>query len=124
VTGFGLLGHLHNLVLGAGLGARLRASAVPVLGFARELAGAGLVPGGTRRNLAYVEPHVSFAAEISETERLVLCDAQTSGGLLIAVPAECEGRLVAELERRGALAAAVVGEVIEAESGGQVSVEC
>jgi selenide,water dikinase len=117
VTGFGLLGHLHHLLLAAGLGARLSAAAVPVFGFARDLAAAGLVPGGTRRNLAYVTPHVRFAATVAEVDRLVLCDAQTSGGLLVAVPAGSEASLQAELARRGALAAAVVGEVVEAAAG-------
>lgn len=117
VTGFGLLGHLHHLLLAAGVGARVSARAVPVFPFARELAAEGLLPGGTRKNLAYVTPHVRFAAGVAELDRLVLCDAQTSGGLLLAVPAGREGELQAELARRGALASAVVGEVVEAAAG-------
>ena len=116
VTGFGLLGHLHNLLGAAGLAARVEAAAVPVLDFVRPLIDDGVVPGGTQRNLAWVEPHVSWGA-VDEVEKLVLCDAQTSGGLLIAVPPEGESALVAALERGGAHAAAVVGELRTGEAG-------
>jgi selenide,water dikinase len=117
VTGFGLLGHLHHLLLGAKTSARIRAGAVPVLAFARELAAAGQVPGGTRRNLAYVEPHTHWDPGVDEPERLLLADAQTSGGLLIAVPAEHEASLLAELERRQTLASASIGEIVEGAAG-------
>jgi selenide,water dikinase len=88
-----------------------------VLPVARSLAAEGLVPGGSRRNLAYVEPHVAWQGAVPETDRLLLCDAQTSGGLLIAVPPEAEAALLAELERRGAPARAVVGEIVSGEPG-------
>ena len=117
VTGFGLLGHLHHLALGAGCGARLFADAVPLFDGVRALASAGVMPAGSVKNLRYVEPHTRFAAEVGETQRLILADAQTSGGLLIAVPATRESELVAELERAGALAHAVVGEMIDGEAG-------
>lgn len=87
VTGFGLLGHLHELLRGSGVGARIRASAVPLLEGAAELAIAGEFPGGTRRNHADAEPITTWANEIPEWLRLLLCDAQTSGGLLIACDA-------------------------------------
>jgi len=117
VTGFGLLGHLHNMVSASGLAARVRASAVPDLDFARGLASRGLVPGGTKRNLAWVEPIVDFAPGLPDLEKLLLCDAQTSGGLLIAVPAEREAELVADLRRRGTPAAASIGELVAGVSG-------
>jgi selenide,water dikinase len=117
VTGFGLLGHLHNLASASKLAARVRASAVPVLDFARDLARQGLVPGGTKRNLAWVEPNAAFAPGLSHFEKLILCDAQTSGGLLIAVPAEREVELVADLTRRGTAAAASIGELVAGEPG-------
>jgi selenide,water dikinase len=117
VTGFGLLGHLRHLLLGSGTAARIGAGAVPVLEFAADLAAAGAVPGGSRRNLSYVEACVEWDAGVSEVERLLLCDAQTSGGLLIAVPPEGEQTLVDELERRGTPARAVVGEIVAGEPG-------
>jgi selenide,water dikinase len=117
VTGFGLLGHLHHVLAGSRCAARIHASAVPLLDFARELAGAGLVPGGSRKNRAYVEAHTSWAPGVDEVTRILLCDAQTSGGLLVAVPPGGERTMLAELERRGAPARAVIGEVVEGPPG-------
>jgi len=111
VTGFGLLGHLHHLASASKLAAKISAQAVPVLGFVRALAEAGLVPGGTKRNLEYVASCTQFADRVSEIDRLILADAQTSGGLLIAVPPERESELLEELERHGAPARAVIGEL-------------
>jgi selenide,water dikinase len=117
VTGFGLLGHLHHLAAASDLSARVFADAVPTLDFVRSLAAEGLVPGGSKDNLAYVEPHASFDSSLSEVERLILADAQTSGGLLIAVPPEAEASLLRELTERGTPVRAVVGELLSGESG-------
>jgi selenide, water dikinase len=83
VTGFGLLGHLHKLARASGVTARVDAAAVPYLDGAREALAGGFVSGGTRRNLDWVRPHLD-AGTISEDELLLLADAQTSGGLLVA----------------------------------------
>lgn len=83
VTGFGLLGHLYKLARASGVTAVVDASAVPYLDGAREAVRDGFVPCGTRRNLAWVTPHTDFR-RIAEEERLLLADAQVSGGLLIA----------------------------------------
>jgi selenide,water dikinase len=117
VTGFGLLGHLRHLLVGAGLAARISASAVPVLDAARRFAAQGTVPGGSRRNLEYVAPVVTWAPEIGEAGRLLLADAQTSGGLLLAGPAARSDELVRALRTEGALAAAVIGEVVSGAPG-------
>ena len=82
VTGFGLLGHLYKLVRASGVSAVVDAGAVPYLDAARDSAAAGYVPGGSRRNLDWVRPHVNSA--VDELELLLLADAQTSGGLLVA----------------------------------------
>ena len=83
VTGFGLLGHLHKLARASGVTAVIDAGAVPYIEGAREALRDGYVSGGTRRNLDWVRPHVDLSA-IDEDEALLLADAQTSGGLLIA----------------------------------------
>ncbi|MEV0718999.1 selenide, water dikinase SelD [Asanoa sp. NPDC050611] len=83
VTGFGLLGHLHKLARASGVTARLDAAAVPYLDGARDALAAGYVSGGTRRNLDWVRPHLD-AGPVDEDELLLLADAQTSGGLLVA----------------------------------------
>ena len=82
VTGFGLLGHLLKLCRASGVGAEIEAGAVPYLDGARESLAAGCVPGGSRRNLDWVRPHLD--AHVDDDELLLLADAQTSGGLLVA----------------------------------------
>jgi len=83
VTGFGLLGHLHKLARASGVTAFVDSAAVPYLAQARESLAAGYVSGGTRRNLDWVRPHAD-TGEVPESELLLLADAQTSGGLLVA----------------------------------------
>jgi selenide, water dikinase len=85
VSGFGLLGHLGELAAASGVSARLQSALVPLLNGALELAEAGVIPSGTRRNLAAAEEVTGFDNSISPAQRLLLADAQTSGGLLIAV---------------------------------------
>jgi selenide,water dikinase len=98
VTGFGLLGHLGELATASGLAARLDSLAVPFLPGVRDLAAAGAVPGGTRRNLAAAGG--VFAESHDQTLRLMLADAQTSGGLLIAIGPDRAADLEAELAAR------------------------
>lgn len=99
VTGFGLLGHLHKLARASGVTAVVDSAAVPYLDGAREALRAGHVSGGTRRNLDWVRPHADLAA-IGEEEALLLADAQTSGGLLVA--GEVPGApVIGELVPRG-----------------------
>ncbi len=83
VTGFGLLGHLHEVARASGVTAVVDAAAVPYVGGARESLAAGFVPGGSRRNLDWVRPTLD-AAGVDEDELVLLADAQTSGGLLVA----------------------------------------
>jgi selenide,water dikinase len=119
VTGFGLLGHLCNMLRASGVGARLHASAIPLLPHALELAQAGFVPGGTRRNLADVD--VQWDDAIPETLRIVIADAQTSGGLLIALPEENVAALQRSLVAHSAPTAAVIGTLTG--SAGHIRVE-
>lgn len=97
VTGYGLLGHLGELARGSGVAVRLDADAVPVLPGAADLARTGHIPGGTRRNLEDAGGAVEWDDGVPEATRWLLADAQTSGGLLIALPPERAGALVAEL---------------------------
>lgn len=84
VTGFGLLGHLHKMCRASGVGAVIDRGAVPVIGGAVEALRDGFVSGGTQRNLDWVRPHLRPGPGITEDDLLLLADAQTSGGLLIA----------------------------------------
>ncbi len=111
VTGFGLLGHLAEILRASRVGARLHADRVPILGGAAALAQQGFVPGGSRANAEALAELVRWAPEVDETTRLLLSDAQTSGGLLIAVPPERSGDLVAKLRAARTPAAAIIGEL-------------
>ena len=117
VTGFGLLGHLQNLLQASGAAADVTVAAVPVLPRAREMVERGAVPGGTRRNADSLAAHVTWGPGVPETDRVLLADAQTSGGLLIAVAPGRSDALLAALARERTLAAAVVGRVIPGEPG-------
>jgi len=109
VTGFGLLGHLRSMLAASGCAADVHARAVPRLPAVRALAEQGHVPDGTRRNLESLLATTAFDAALDEVERLILADAQTSGGLLLAVPEARLDTLLAALAERGTPAAAVVG---------------
>jgi selenium donor protein len=110
VTGFGFLGHLREMTTGAGVDVEIFFDRVPILEAAERYAGANVIPGGTRDNLAFVEPHVIWEEGISEVHKLLLADAQTSGGLLIAVPKEKLGILMRALEARNVETIAHVGQ--------------
>ena len=116
VTGFGLLGHLWEMCTASRLGAAISLSAIPTLAQARPLAEQGIVPGGAYSNREYVAADVDFG-EIGEVDQLILCDPQTSGGLLIAVPPEKADALVLALIQAGVPAAAVIGEITEDRPG-------
>jgi selenide,water dikinase len=120
VTGFGLLGHLHEMTQGSKVRARLRAAAIPLLPDVIVLAAAGLVPGGTKRNLHAVEGAVQWDPNLSETRRLVIGDAQTSGGLLIATPDGAA--LLRGLEAAGVEGAAQIGEIVAEDPEGTIEV--
>ncbi|MBN1996444.1 selenide, water dikinase SelD [candidate division KSB1 bacterium] len=85
ITGFGLLGHLLEMASSSGAGIIVEYDKVPFLQFAEEYTRRGFVPGGTRANLLHVSPNVTFAERFSDVEKLLLCDPQTSGGLVMAV---------------------------------------
>ena len=117
VTGFGLMGHLHNMLVASGLAAELHAASVPLLPMALELAGSGAIPGGTKRNREALAEHVTLGAEIPEPLRVLLFDAQTSGGLLIAVAADRVDSLLAALEREATPAAVRIGRLTRGTPG-------
>lgn len=116
ITGFGLLGHLGEMVLASGLAATIRAGAVPLLPGILELAAEGIVPGGTLKNLEWLGERVVMDPAIGEPLRLVLGDAQTSGGLLIAIEPSAESALLAGLRWRG-VPGAVIGELGDGTAG-------
>ena len=108
VTGFGLLGHLGELTAAGGLAAEVDAGAVPVIdGVEDLLRGEDAVSGGSRRNREHAESFTSFGDEVAEWRRRLVCDATTSGGLLVALdPARAAG-----------VPGAVIGRLVEGDAG-------
>ncbi|MBN2430935.1 MAG: selenide, water dikinase SelD [Acidobacteria bacterium] len=107
VTGYGLLGHLREMILGGATGVEIVAADVPLLEGVRELVRLDAVPGGTLNNLEFVADMVRWPESLGRTERILLADAQTSGGLLLAVPAAEASALQAELAAAGETAALI-----------------
>jgi selenide, water dikinase len=121
VTGFGLLGHLRNIVAASKVGARVYFDRVPVLEAARQYVEAGIYPGGTSANHKFLADWVRYADDVTKEEQLLLCDAQTSGGLLASVAAEYADKAVAALRTRGVREAVTIGQ-ITSENPGQIVV--
>jgi len=117
ITGFGLMGHLRSMVKGSDVGSRVHLGQVPVLPGTWELLEQGAVPGGTHRNMQGVADAVSWHKDLTEEQRLLMCDAQTSGGLLLSVPPENLAALLSELDAAGVASSAVIGEITEGPRG-------
>ncbi|MCA9704748.1 MAG: selenide, water dikinase SelD [Myxococcales bacterium] len=121
VTGFGLLGHLRNVVAASGCGAVVERSRVPALEAAVAYVAQGIAPGGTHANRRFLEAIVDWGEGIGEPDQLLLCDAQTSGGLLVAVAPERTEALLDALRERGVQWAVEIGELV-AEPAGRIAV--
>ncbi len=116
ITGFGLLGHLHEMMHVSGTSARLTLSRIPFISGVREIVKFS-IPAGTRSNLRFVSDKMKWGEGITEDEKLMLADAQTSGGLLIAIAADKVDALLAGLASRNVETRAVIGEVTTGEPG-------
>jgi selenide,water dikinase len=117
VTGFGLAGHLLEMTRGSGVNAEIIASAIPFLPGVADLIAAGSVPGGTKNNLAYVAEWIEWPTTFAENQKLAVCDAQTSGGLLAAVPEDQADQALEALRQNGVATATVIGRITDNGSG-------
>jgi len=122
ITGFGLLGHASEMARACGLSFRFFYSRIPILPGAREYAAQGMVPGGAYCNRDHFGPAISISPKVPESERIILFDPQTSGGLLIALPQAVGEALLQRLKGKGIQEASLVGEVISPEKN-LISVE-
>jgi cysteine desulfurase len=122
ITGFGLLGHLSEMTSASGVDAVIHANAVPLIDEAIGFASAGVIPGGTENNMEFVSGKVTLSDSVTRVNRLLLCDAQTSGGLLLVVKPDQADKLLAELKSRQIVDAAIIGE-ITAKGQGNIVVE-
>jgi len=112
ITGFGLLGHLMEMIVDSQYGIRVQADTIPILPETLDYAGMGLVPGGTFNNRAFYAPGVEIAPSIDPLLHDVLFDPQTSGGLLISVEGDSAKGLIQTLKQKGIHEAAMIGEVV------------
>ncbi len=113
VTGFGLLGHLSEMCEASCVSAKIDYSALPFLPSVKELAEKGTVPGGTKRNLKFVRDKVQFSEHLTDIDKLLLADAQTSGGLLISLPAEKAEKYITKFNELSKIKAVVIGKIIK-----------
>jgi selenide,water dikinase len=116
VTGFGLIGHALEMAKGSKVGMNIYEQDVQLLPRVRELADKGFVPGGTKNNFAFVQNDVTFPDHMDQISRWILCDAVTSGGLLISIPEEHAGLLLQELVQAG-VEASLIGEITGEQPG-------
>lgn len=117
VTGFGLLGHLKEMCQASQVNAVISLDSVPSIAEAWEFATGNIVPGGTLNNMDYVANSVDWSDGIPRSAKIILCDAQTSGGLLIAIPSEYTDKLLRELYNKGVSDAAYIGSFTEKGAG-------
>jgi cysteine desulfurase len=117
VTGFGLLGHLKEMTRASKVDAVIYASKVPVIKEAWDLAATGAIPGGTLSNLDFVSDTVEWDKSISRTQQLILCDAQTSGGLIIVVPADKKEKMLKAFKKKGIAETAHIGDFAQTGEG-------
>jgi selenide,water dikinase len=113
ITGYGFLGHLCEMTSASGTGAKVYLSRIPVLEYAWKLVEQNIIPGGTLSNRNFMEDKVLWGKDICEEAKLVLCDAQTSGGLLISVSKNKASKLLNSLKIRGVKNPSIVGEIIK-----------
>jgi selenide,water dikinase len=113
VTGFGLLGHLLEMLKASGISAKISVLQIPLLNGVIGHVGAGIFPGGSLQNLHFVEPHVKWDREITQEMKLYLADAQTSGGLLISLPEKNAEGLLHDLKQSGNNNAAIIGSIVK-----------
>ena len=122
ITGFGLAGHGYEMAQASGVSMRLQASELPILAKAHELAAQGVETMGWYRNREYVGDRLHFSAELAEPWQRLAAEAETSGGLLMSVPADKAEATLSELHAVGVGAARIIGQV-ETEPAGHVWVE-
>jgi cysteine desulfurase len=111
VTGFGLLGHLKEMITGSKTGAEIKLDDVPIFPVAWELATANIIPGGSKNNLDFISDSIEWDNDIPETAKIILSDAQTSGGLLITLPFNKSQSFVKELQASGVKNATLIGRI-------------
>jgi selenide,water dikinase len=102
---------------GSHVDAEINFDTLPFMNKVKELAVSGAIPGGTHKNLQFYKEWIKWNSVLSETEKLMFCDAQTSGGLLVAIPENFKDQVLLELEAQGVVDATVIGRIMEKGTG-------
>ncbi|HYW96983.1 MAG TPA: selenide, water dikinase SelD [Bacteroidales bacterium] len=123
ITGFGLLGHLREMCMASETGADVFAGRVPLLDSVYDLAAQGIIPGGTDNNMVYLKDSLYWEANTPRPLRVLLSDAQTSGGLLISIPSGQSEALVAQLHKEGISDATVIGTITPMKEHGVITIK-
>jgi selenium donor protein len=116
VTGFGLMGHLLEMMNASKTSAKILSHSVTLLSSVKEFAAAGIIPGGTLKNYEYTTPFIAYSAQLTKNTKLILNDAQTNGGLLISISRKKADKLIALLKKDGININSIIGEVISPNS--------
>ena len=128
VTGFGLLGHLGNMLSASSelskikLGANINFEEIPFFELAVHFINQGSCPAGTKRNLEFIKDKLRYKRKMTDAEKLLIADAQTSGGLLLSVPQEKCTDLITELRKVGLKTSSIIGEIVESEEVGSIKI--
>ena len=112
VTGYGLLGHLNEMCNGSNLSAIIDFNKIPIIHEVLNFSKAGIIPGGSKKNLKFNVNDINFHNDLDEYKKLILADAQTSGGLLISCPKENSSKLIKELNKNSKYKSKIIGEFI------------
>lgn len=112
VTGFGLLGHAYEMASGSDVSVVIEHKNVPILAGAKKFAEEGIVPGGSKANHEWLANDVTYGIDVTETDELILCDAITSGGLLISMPQTEADSFIKDFKEEHGMTACVIGEVV------------
>ena len=113
ITGYGLLGHLLEMSQGSNVSAEIYYNDIPFINTVEDLALQDIIPGGTKKNLDYVNNDINFSNSIAPHQKLMIADAQTSGGLLISIPKELSKKLISDLKSENCLEYTIVGKIIK-----------
>jgi selenide,water dikinase len=113
ITGFGLLGHALKMALGSGVSMKINSAKIPVMDKVLELIEMGCIPGAAFRNLEFAEKDSHFDPALNYNHKMLVADAQTSGGMLISAPQEKANQILADLIGAGYPFAALIGEVVK-----------
>ena len=123
VTGYGLLGHLKEMCESSKVTANINFEKIPLIENMINFAKKDIIPGGTKRNFEYLNPYINFKSKIPMFKKLIMCDAQTSGGLLISVSKQNTDLLIEELKKQQCLATSIIGNITEKESDHLINIQ-